>query len=295
MSCCKPVNWKRLKIPDHKFDYIDLDDFKDKSIFTKIRYSWIFLLTLKSILVYMADIGIIILTLININKFQRFLQSENPLDCPWGKTSGLCNIGKGSGSLTSLIPFPAWITIIFSSIVLSFILLALDWHSAARIIKSKDISFSLTSTPAYRYYCIQRYSYYCLFDEIKGSRRTVDILAFYVFFAFKGWKRLLIAQFPRQLLFGFLLVDIIVKEITTINSTDPQFIKFFVAIAKFVSENQGSPILLSYTLLTFSVLIWIISFISLLIAFGIYIPILIKIRGNLKEYCVHKIDKRLFK
>lgn len=42
----------------------------------------------------------------------------------------------------------------------------------------------------------------------------------------------------------------------------------------------------------FTVVIWAGSFILLLIAAGMYVPLLCYIQGNLKEYCCHKVDKR---
>lgn len=41
------------------------------------------------------------------------------------------------------------------------------------------------------------------------------------------------------------------------------------------------------------VLVWVISMVTLVISFFVYLFLLQSIRGNLKEYCVHKIDKRI--
>ncbi|KAI8854365.1 hypothetical protein BC829DRAFT_223273 [Chytridium lagenaria] len=77
--------------------------------------------------------------------------------------------------------------LIISSVLISFILLFIDWRKAQIIIKSRDISYSFTSPIAYRYYVLRSYAHYCLFCQIQNSRRTIDILAFFVFFQFKGW------------------------------------------------------------------------------------------------------------
>ena len=45
-------------------------------------------------------------------------------------------------------------------------------------------------------------------------------------------------------------------------------------------------------LTTFTVSVWIISFTALVIAGIMYIPLACVIQGNLKEYCIRKIDKR---
>ena len=42
----------------------------------------------------------------------------------------------------------------------------------------------------------------------------------------------------------------------------------------------------------FTVVIFAISAVCLLVAAVIYVPLLCTIQGNLKEYCCHKVDKR---
>jgi hypothetical protein len=75
--------------------------------------------------------------------------------------------------------------------------------------------------------------------------------------------------------------------------------KLFAAIAKII-QGQSSVVPLDPAarvllgLQLFTVTVWIITFLGLFIAFVIYIPLVtVHIRGNLKEYCVHKVDKRL--
>jgi hypothetical protein len=45
-------------------------------------------------------------------------------------------------------------------------------------------------------------------------------------------------------------------------------------------------------LMTFTSLLWVFSMIMMFIAAIIYVPLLCHIKGNLKEYVCHKIDKR---
>lgn len=76
--------------------------------------------------------------------------------------------------------------LIIASLIVSFLLLAFEWKKANAIIKSRDISYAFTSLVAYRFYTIRSYPYYCFFSQIQNSRKTVDVLAFWVFFKFKG-------------------------------------------------------------------------------------------------------------
>src|SRR2546430_9986222 len=113
---------------------------------------------------------------------------------------------------------------------MSFILLAWDMKKARAIIASRDISYAFTSIIAYRYYTIRSYSHYCFFAQINNSKKSWDHIAFFVFFTFKGtsccvypleniiqfcvdpfallflgWKRLMLAEAPRQAINAFTL------------------------------------------------------------------------------------------
>ena len=109
----------------------------------------------------------------------------------------------------------------------------------------------------------------------------MDVLAFWVFFKFRGWKRLILAEFPRQFLNALILYDIFQQKQRTVVQTVQKLVQL-----------QEKTVLVFVTLQLMTVTIWIISFMGLFMAFLVYIPLLCNIRGNLKEYCVHKIDKR---
>lgn len=94
-----------------------------------------------------------------------------------------------------------------------------------------------------------------------------------------GWKRLLLADGPRQSinalnLYGFYLSK--EKEGS------------FFDLKKY-SDNFITSALIVATL--FTVLVFVLSSILLITAGICYIPLLCYIRGNLKEYCCHKVDK----
>src|SRR6266542_3229822 len=50
------VRWKREKVQDHKFDFVDIHEFEKHDFFSKVKYSQVFFLVLKSVLVYIADV-----------------------------------------------------------------------------------------------------------------------------------------------------------------------------------------------------------------------------------------------
>jgi hypothetical protein len=96
-----------------------------------------------------------------------------------------------------------------------------------------------------------------------------------------GWKRLLLAEGPRQVLNAITLYSVAERG---------QFSFDIHVYQKFITTIQG--VVMSFMLLT--VTIWALSFIRLLVAGLLYWPLLVcHIRGNLKEYCCHKVDKRI--
>ncbi|CAG8563225.1 10947_t:CDS:2 [Acaulospora morrowiae] len=251
--CFSTAKWKREEVQDHKFDFVDVSDFYESSILRKFKYSILFMVVLKSILVYMADM--------------------------W--TAGILLIfDRWSSAIQPKIPFfiSKWIYV--GCIFFSFLLLAWDIKKARHIIATRDISYAFTSTIAYRYYTLRSYKHYCFFSQINNSKKKADEVAFFVFFTFKGWKRLIFAEAPRQMINAVTLYSVL-------QSTKQKKL--------FHINSYGDGMIQRMTLgfMAFTLLVFFLSFTMLLIAFLMYIPLLCQIRGNLKEYCCHKIDKRL--
>ncbi|KAI8993386.1 hypothetical protein BDB01DRAFT_323668 [Pilobolus umbonatus] len=257
--CCGSKNgpkWKREKVKDHKFDYIDINEFYDPSFFARISYIYMYILILKTILVYVADL--------------------------WTAVSLLVIGNTGAASEAAIQPeVSKWIFL--GAISISFILLFWDIRKARDIMATRDISYTFTSVIANRCYSLKNYRYFCLFRQINNSRKSIDAYAFFVFFTLKGWKRLLLAEAPRQVI-----------NIVTLTTLLPNWIKINNGITLTNSALGKSTIeqLMTVTM-AFSTFIFTISFISVVIAAVIYVPLLCHIRGNLKEYCCHKVDKRI--
>jgi hypothetical protein len=125
------------------------------------------------------------------------------------------------------------------------------------------------------------YDHFCFFDHISNSTKKMDDFAFFVFFTFKGWKRLLLADGPRQAINAINLYSFYLSKSGTGNWYD--FNKYFNN-PDFTSNALTGTMLFTFVIFAGSLL--------LLIAAGVcYIPLLMHIRGNLKEYCCHKVDK----
>ncbi|KAG2175598.1 hypothetical protein INT43_001245 [Umbelopsis isabellina] len=251
----KGPKWKREQVSDHKFDYIDVDEFYDPSCWTKMKYMTIFFSVIKSTLTYLADL--------------------------W--TAGILLISVDPQVIYKISPTASkWIYV--GCIVLSFLLLALDIRKARLVIASRDISYALTSITAYRYYSIKSYPHYCLFDKIQSSKKSTDGFAFFVFFTLKGWKRLLFAEGPRQVV-AIITVENILYSAWTKNG-------YFQFNTNWEEYGSSTTTRMQLILMTFTSLLWAFSMIMMFIAAIIYVPLLCHIKGNLKEYVCHKIDKR---
>ncbi|KAG0372254.1 hypothetical protein BGX24_000495 [Mortierella sp. AD032] len=256
-------DWKRQKVQDHKFDFIDVEDYVDNSPWRKFKYSLVFAIVIKGILIYCADLW----TAVNLL-----------VAGTWTSNLGL---NDGQIQFQSIkISFEIYKWVFAACIILSFILLAWDMKKATAIIQSRDISYAFTSMIAYRYYAIKSYAHFCLFQRIHNSKKQIDEVAFFCFFTFRGWKRLMFADGPRQVINGIILITLVKGR------WDTHGIKIW-------EYGLGTMPMITVSLMIFTLTLWVLSILLMFVAVILYIPLVIHIQGNLKEYCCHKIDKRI--
>src|SRR5437868_4940168 len=130
------VKWKRENVPDHKFDFVDVQEFVKRDALSRMKYSVVFFTVLKSVLVYLGD----------LYNAGRLIILDN------GGTVGTITKAK-------IIPPDVARWIFVGSVILSFILLFIEVRKANRIIASGDISFSFTSVVAKRYYALTSFAH----------------------------------------------------------------------------------------------------------------------------------------
>lgn len=191
------AQWKREKVQDHKFDFINVDDFVDNSCWRQFTYMLVFAAIIRGILIYCSDI----FTAVNL------LTSNNINGTVFG------NAGKDSIVLVDNIELPlnVYKYLFTGCIVLGFLLLALEIRRANAIVKSRDISHAFTSMIASRYYTVRSYPHYCFFAQINNSKKSVDEVAFFCFFKFRSkffvsslslsplrWCDVVVVREPRQ-------------------------------------------------------------------------------------------------
>lgn len=90
-----------------------------------------------------------------------------------------------------------------------------------------------------------------------------------------GWKRVLFAVAPREAIKTIVLYELFRK--TGFNFNTKATISDNISVGTLVVTN----------------LLFMFSLLQTIIASLLYIPLLFHIQGNLKEYCCHKIDKRI--
>ncbi|EIN10735.1 hypothetical protein PUNSTDRAFT_100476 [Punctularia strigosozonata HHB-11173 SS5] len=264
---CKAGSWKREVVPDHKFDFVDTREFTDNGFGMRMKYLWLYIIVLKSFLVYISDIFTAI----------TMATTHNWSNQVFANCSNTANTG------CVFIPFTVGKWIFIGCIIVSFLLLAYEGHKSKKIIASRDISYAFTNVMANHYYSLRSYNHFCFFSHISNSTKKKDDFAFFIFFTFKSWKRLLLADAPRQTINALTLYAIYLAK----HDKGPwdDFTKYFAG-------NTFVTTVLTFSML-FTVLICAGSMLMLIIAGVCYVPWLCYIQGNLKEYVCHKVDKRI--
>jgi len=264
---CNGPSWKREVVPDHKFDFVDTREFTDNSFGMRMKYVWLYIIILKDFLVYCSDIFTAV-TMLSTDSWSNAIFNS----CPQTQTNGCI-----------YIPFKIAKWLFFGCIIFSFLLLAYEARKAKKIIASRDISYAFTNVMANNYYSLRSYDHFCFFNHISNSTKRIDDFAFFVFFTFKSWKRLLLADGPRQSINALTLYAFYLSK----QNDGPWY-----QISKYFDSNNlvttGLTISTAFTVLVFAGSLFL-----LIIAGACYIPLLCHIQGNLKEYCCHKVDKRI--
>ncbi|KAF8735036.1 hypothetical protein AX14_002850 [Amanita brunnescens Koide BX004] len=263
--CCGGAKWKREEVPDHKFDFVDVREFTDNGFFMRLKYLFLYGVVLKSFLVYLSDIFTAITMLTTQEWSSQIYQKCQQLPgCVY-------------------VDYTTAKYIFFACILFGFLLLAYEAHKAKKIIASRDISFAFTNLMANKYYSLRSYDHFCFFDHIRDSTKTSDDFAFFVFFTFKSWKRLVLSDGPRQTINGFTVYALYLVK----RDQGPWY-----DVAKYFAGNSLSTSALLVTTL-FTLVVYVVSLLILIVAAICYVPLLFHIQGNLKEYCCHKVDKRI--
>ncbi|KAI6034231.1 hypothetical protein BKA83DRAFT_87289 [Pisolithus microcarpus] len=171
---CSGPAWKREIVPDHKFDFIDTREFADNGFLMRLKYLWLYIIILKSFLVYISDI-FSATTMLTTSSWSNQIYN----DCQHQDGCFYIPFDIGKWLFVGCIIFGfllAWMT-------LTSVQLAYEARKSKKIIASRDISYAFTNVMANYYYSL-RWKRLLLSD---APRQTINALTLYsIYLAKKG-------------------------------------------------------------------------------------------------------------
>ncbi|KAF2638693.1 hypothetical protein P280DRAFT_76916 [Massarina eburnea CBS 473.64] len=279
MGCCGDREKGITVTESQKWDYLTLSDFKSTSCLAPLSYVWLWVLVLISGAVYAADA----FTAVNLLAFNQW-----------------------SGEVQPKVKFEIAKWIFGVCIIISYVFLAYRWFRAIRVIRSGSVaecyleplaaiwqSMRLTKTG-------QGWRRFLVFAELTKSKKGVDYIALFVYFQFKSALIVIFAQGPRIAINAMTLWAVMQAQLIPVgehsSSDHPPIIQFFLNIQTMAQTGNKQETIIYFTML-FSLLIWVIGALSLLMSILFYIFYLWhhvdKSDGSLTQYCRRKIETRL--
>lgn len=191
---------------------------------------------------------------------------------------------RWSSNIQPVVPFYISRWIFAACILFSILVIIINVFLAARIYKTRNISLTYTNTIARNSHSITNYDYFCLFAKITKSRSKTELMALFVYFAYKGWVRLVFGDSPRQVINAITLYSVL-----PLNTS-------FIQTVKTIAQSSHVE---AFTIcsMTFSVVIWAISVLQFCLALLMTLPIYLHVErsgaSGLEEYCCIRIDRRI--
>ncbi|KAK4232598.1 hypothetical protein QBC38DRAFT_6078 [Podospora fimiseda] len=262
-------------LPEQKWDFISLNDFKATSCWTPFAYAIIWVSLFISISVYAVDV----FTAYQLLAFNKWSSQVEP---------------------AQIIPFDVAKWVFTGCIIMSIVNLIYEWIRAFNIMRRGSVAESFLDHLATRIQCLriggQGFKRFLVFAELTKSKKGAEYIALFTFFSFQSWIRVLLCSGPRQVINGFTLYSIFrVKLEIQGDNFDSSLASFIEKIKALATEETRQAVILCGMLYT--VVVWIFSFLSILLAafffvfflWG-YIP---RADGGLTGFCERKVNKRL--
>ncbi|KAI4909279.1 hypothetical protein J4E90_007976 [Alternaria incomplexa] len=279
MGCCGDREKGTTVTEEQKWTYINLSDFKSTSCLAPFSYAWLWILVVISCAVYAADA----FTAVNLLAFDKWTSQVKPT-----------------------VPFDIAKWIFAITIIVSYVFLAYRWIRALRVMRTGSVtecyleplaailqSMRITKTG-------QGWRRFLVFAELTKSKKGANYIALFVYFQFKSALLIIVAQGPRIALNAMTLYAVMQAQLIPVGEHASEdrsnFEQFFMNIKLMVETGNKQETVIYFTML-FSLVIWVIAALGLIIA-GIlylfflwhYIP---KADGSLTNYCRRKVETRL--
>ncbi|KAH9879574.1 hypothetical protein IAQ61_001392 [Plenodomus lingam] len=279
MGCCGDREKGKTVTEEQKWDFINLSDFKSSSCLAPFSYVWLWILVLISCAVYAADA----FTAVNLLAFNKWSSQVKPK-----------------------VPFEVAKWIFAITIIISYVFLLYRWILALRVMKTGSVvecyleplaailqSMRITSSG-------QGWRRFLVFAELTKSKKGANYVALFVYFQFKSALLIIIAQGPRIAINAMTLYAVMQAQLLPVgdHASDERsgFEQFFFNI-KLMIENGNKQETVIYFTMLFSLVIWVIAALGLIISVLLYLFFLWhyipRADGSLTAYCRRKLETRL--
>ncbi|PQE07770.1 pheromone-regulated membrane protein [Rutstroemia sp. NJR-2017a BVV2] len=262
--------------PEQKWDFISLNDFKSTSCFTPFAYAYLWISLFISTAVYAVDT----FTAINLLAFNRW-----------------------SGEINPYIPLNISKWIFSGCIIASWVNLGFEHLRAFRTMRRGAVAESYLDNLAVRLECIRMgnagrgWRRFLVFAELTKSKKGAEYVALFTYFAFQSWIRVIFCQGPRQVINAMTLYSVFKSNLDPSDAGDvgDTLVEFFKKIGILAEAEHQQAVILSG--MVFTLVIWIFSILSLILAILFYLLFLWHYvpnsDGGLTGYCERKINDRL--
>ncbi|KAF2825391.1 hypothetical protein CC86DRAFT_42731 [Ophiobolus disseminans] len=279
MGCCGEREKGLIVSDEQKWDYINLGDFKSTSCLAPFSYVWLWILVLVSCAIYAADA----FTAVNLLAFNNWSSQVKPK-----------------------VPFEVAKWIFAITIIISYLFLLYRWFRAVRVLKSGSVTECYLEPLAAIWQSMrltksgQGWRRFLVFAELTRSKKGANYIALFVYFQFKSALLIIVAQGPRIAINAMTLYAVMQAQLLPVGdhaSKDrSNFDQFFFNIKVMIENGNRQETIIYFTML-FSLVIWVIAALGLMISALFYILFLWhyipRADGTLTQYCRRKVETRL--
>lgn len=229
---------------------------------------------------------------------------------------------RWSGQVKPVIPFRISRWIFATCILLSWILLVYRWVRAVRAMRTGVVAASYLDPLAFMIQSVRTGSNgrgwrrFLVFAELTKGRKGAEYVALFTYFSFEGkqlipveahpwltalaWLRIVFAEGPRQVINALTLYSVMQANLVPVGEHAPKkggslAAQFFINVRILANHNKEQAAILFGML--FTLIVWAIAAISLILAAWCYILFLWHYiptaDDGLSGYCRRKVDSRL--
>ncbi|KAI0997810.1 hypothetical protein K3495_g10380 [Podosphaera aphanis] len=273
MGCSGRVKAEDIR-PEQKWEFISLNDFHSTSCLKPFAYAYLWVSLFISQAVYIVDIF---------------------------TASNLLLYDKWSSEFKPPIPIDISKWIFTGCIIASWVNLAFEHMRAFRVIKRGAVAESYLDSLAARLQSTRfgsgkGWKRFLVFAELTKSKKGAEYVALFTYFSFQSWIRIIFCQGPRQVINALTLYSVLKLQFDpTQKDISLSLMTFFENISILADKEEHQALILSG--MVFTLCIWILGALSLLLAVLFYILFLWhyipNADGGLSGYCERKINTRL--